>query len=316
MKNHNIKDAVVIYNPVSTSFKKSRSAKITNTFKKYGIPPDFEESKYQGHLIELIKDIDKKDRLIITLGGDGTVSESYIALNEINQEGIYAHIPTGTTNDMAKNYNVKYKDVDKILEDILQGEITALDSFKINNEIVAYISLFGYLSHIPYATNPFLKRKLGHLGYVITGLGDMIKNPIPNKFNISYETDTKKGNETCILGAISNSIGFAGIDLYKDVKLDDGKIELLLVKELNPSLIATLAKDYFKNDIDLRKYREHIITDSTSKIKLTFEGDKLPKHPFNNDGEKSSVLPTYYYNEFTIEMAKPIKIMKSKKNAE
>lgn len=316
MEKHNIKDSVVIYNPVSSSFKKESIAKIASTLRSYGITPEFEESKYEGHLIELIKDIDKKDRLIITLGGDGTVSESYIALNEINQEGIYAHIPTGTTNDMAKNYNVRYKDADKIVEDILQGEITELDSFKINDEIVAYISLFGYLSHIPYSTNHFFKRKLGHLGYVITGLGDMIKNPIPSKFNVSYETDTIKGNETCILGAISNSIGFAGIDLYKDAKLDDGKIELLLVKELSPSLIATLAKDYFKNTIDLRKYKEHIITDSTSKIKLTFEGDKLPKHPFNNDGEKSGVLPTYHDNEVTIEIAKPIKVMKNKKNVE
>ena len=189
MKKHNIKDSVVIYNPISTSFKKESITKIASTLKNHGITPEFEESKYQGHLIELIKDFDKKDRLIITLGGDGTVSESYIALNEITQEGIYAHIPTGTTNDMAKNYNVRYKDADKILEDILNGEITELDSFKINNEVVAYISLFGYLSHIPYATNPFLKKKLGHLGYVLTGLGDMIKNPIPSKFNVRYETD-------------------------------------------------------------------------------------------------------------------------------
>ena len=316
MNKQKINDCIVLYNPVSTSFKKDSIEKISRILKTYNINPEFEESRYEGHLINLIKSADKENRLLVTLGGDGTVSEAYRALNDISQQGIYAHIPTGTTNDMAKNYNVKYKDADLILKDILDGEIKFVDSFKINNEIVAYISLFGYLSHVPYATNPKLKKNLGHLGYVIRGLYDMAKNPIPSKFNVSYETDNLKGNETCILGAISNSVGFAGIDLYRDVKLDDGKIELLLIKELSPSLIASVAKDYFKNDINLAKYKEHIVTDKSSKIKLTFEGDKFPKFPFNNDGEKSNILPTYKDNEVTIEIAKPIKVMKKQKNVD
>jgi len=95
---------------------------------------------------------DKENELIITLGGDGTVSEAYKGLNMIKQQGLYTHVPTGTANDMAKNYDVKYSDAKKITEDILNGEVSYMDSFKVNDEFAAYTSVFGYLAQLRYCT--------------------------------------------------------------------------------------------------------------------------------------------------------------------
>ena len=290
MTKHNIKKCEIIYNPVSTGFKESNLNLIAKTIHEKGISPNFKKSMYEGNLIELVKEADDENTLVLTLGGDGTVSEAYKAYNEIDQKGLYAHVPTGTTNDMAKNFDVRYKDADKIVKDLLDGEITLFDSYKMNNEIVCYTSVFGYLAQVPYVTNPNMKKHLGHAGYVLSAFPFIIKKP--EKYLIEYETDNIKGQTNCMLGAITNSKGFAGIDLYKDVKLDDGKIELLLIKDANPKLIASLVSDYISNTINLNKYKDYLIMDSSSNIRLTFK-ETYPKFAFDNDGEKSNEIITY-----------------------
>ena len=164
MTKHNIKKCEIIYNPVSTGFKENDINLIAKTMKENNIIPNFKKSMYEGHLIELVKESDDNDTLVITLGGDGTVGEAYKAYNKIDQKGLYAHVPTGTTNDMAKNFDVRYKDADKIVKDILNGDVELFDSYKMNDEIVSYTSVFGYLAHVPYVTNKNMKKRLGHAG--------------------------------------------------------------------------------------------------------------------------------------------------------
>lgn len=311
MKKENLKKCTIIYNPVSTGFKENSVNLIAKTVKENDIEPCFMKSMYEGHVKELIKEADDKNSLIITLGGDGTVSEAYQALNEIKQKGIYSHVPTGTTNDMAKNYNVTSKDVSRAVNDILNGEIKYLDSYSVNGKIAAYTSVFGHLAHVPYITNPKLKKNLGHAGYVITALKDLIKKPV--KYNIDYETDTKKGNCNCIIGAITNSKGFAGVDLFPDALLDDGKLELLLINDINANMIAKLFGEYLRNTVDLSKHTTCMLTDSSSKIKIKFN-DIYPKYPVDIDGENSHVLPNYVDDTLEFEPAKKIRVLLNKKH--
>ncbi len=309
MTKYNIKKCEIIYNPVSTGFKENDINLIAKTMKENNIIPNFKKSMYEGHLIELVKESDDNDTLVITLGGDGTVGEAYKAYNEINQKGLYAHVPTGTTNDMSKNFDVRYKDADQIVKDILNGDVELFDSYKMNNEIISYTSVFGYLAHVPYVTNKNMKKHLGHAGYVLSAFPYIIKNP--EHYLIEYETDNIIGQTNCILGAVTNSKGFAGIDLYKNVFLNDGKLELLLIKNANAKLIANLARDYVKNDINLSKYKDYLIMDSSSNIRLTFK-ETYPKFAFDNDGEKSNEIITYGNDTVIYKPAKKIKILKRK----
>lgn len=306
-----IKDCVIIYNPISTGFKEDSINKIAKTVKEYGITPSFAKSMYQGSVIDLVKDADHKNTLIITLGGDGTVKEAYTGLNQIKQNGFYSHVPTGTTNDMAKNFDVKEKEVDKIIEDILNGEIKMFDTYSINGQIAAYTSVFGHLAHIPYITPTKLKKAFGYAGYIMCAAKDLIKKPI--KYDITYEDDNIIGRDNIILGAVSNTKGFAGINLYNNAKLDDGKLELLLVKNIDAKIIAKIANDFFRNNINLDNYKEHIIFTQANEIKLTFN-DKFPNYPVDVDGENSKIIPNYIDKDLIFKVEKPIRILKRKKD--
>ena len=304
-----IKKVNILYNPVSTGFSEKKLNQIYDVVKNSSYKLDIFKSNEKGSITKLIEELDDENTLIITLGGDGTVSEAYKGYNNIDQKGLYSHVPTGTANDMAKNLDVRYKDADKITRDILNGEVTLMNSFKVNDEIACYTSVFGYLAHVPYVTPSILKRSLKKGGYILYASKYIIKKPV--KYNISYETDNIKGNTDCILGAVSNSKGFAGINIYKDAILNDGKLELLLIKEPSASLIAKVVRDYLRNDVDLNKYKDYLIMDKTSNIKLTFN-DTYPKFSFDNDGEKSSIKPGWANKDVTFSIAKPIKILKRK----
>lgn len=307
-----VKNCTILYNPVSTGFKEKNLSLITSVIKQNGINVEILESLKKGHMIDLVKEADRENNLILTLGGDGTVSEVYKALNEVEQKGLYAHVPTGTTNDMAKNYDVRYNDADKIVEDILNGEVVMMDSFKVNEEISAYTSVAGYLAEVPFKTKPFLKKYFSHGGYILTALPRLLVPP--KKFNLSYETDNFKGICQGFLMAVSNSKGFAGKTLFPNANLSDGKLEMLIVTGANPNLIYNITKDYFKDSIDITNYGKNIITDVSSKITFKFNDGKYPKYPFDNDGEQSLVLPNKENPEVTFEIAKPIKVLKRKGN--
>lgn len=306
-----IKNCIIIYNPVSSGFKEDSINKIAKTVKEYGITPSFAKSMYQGSVIDLVKDADHKNTLIITLGGDGTVKEAYTGLNQIKQKGLYAHVPTGTTNDMAKNFDVKEKEADKIIEDILNGEIRMFDTYSINGQIAAYTAVFGHLAHVPFITPTNLKKSFVYAGYLMCAAKDIIKKPI--KYNVSYKADDILGRDNVILGAISNTKGFAGIDLYDNAKLDDGKIELLLLKNINSKMIATIVNDFLHNRINLANYKDHIILAQANEIKLTFN-DKFPNYPVDVDGENSKITPNFIDKDLVFKVEKPIRILKRKKN--
>ena len=306
----NIKKCKVIYNPIATNFKKEMLTGIMRANKRYEIKTEFYKSEYEGHLKKLIEEHDEKDALILTLGGDGTVSESYSAFNKINQKGLYSHIPTGSTNDMAKNYNVRYNDPFLITDDIVNGEKVSLNSMLINNETASYVSAFGFLSYIPYVTSPWFKKNLHHFGYVAYAIPSLMNKP--PIYNISFDVDGNKGQTDCILGAITNSNGFGGVDLFPNAKLDDNKLELLLVKNLDSKLIALIFRDYMKNDIDFSRYKNNVITLSGENIKLTFN-DSLPNHAFDNDGEKSKIILTPENNIVTATIGKNINVLRRRK---
>lgn len=311
MSKKELKNCVIIYNPVSTGFKEDSLNKIARTAKEYGLNPSFAKSMYQGNVVDLVKEHNRKDTLIITLGGDGTVKEAYTGLHQVKQKGTYAHVPTGTANDMAKNYEVKENEPDKIVRDILNGEVTMFDTYSINGQIAAYTSVFGHLAHVPFVTDPKLKKRFGYAGYIISAGKEIIKKPI--KYDISYETKDIYGRNEFILGAVSNTKGFAGINLYDDARLDDGKIELLLLKNINAKMIATIVNDFLHNRINLKNYKEHIILAQSDEIRLTFN-DNFPKYPVDVDGENSNITPNYVDRDLVFKVENPIRVMKRKKD--
>ena len=278
-----MKTCSLIYNPVSSGFNNYNLEKICELISKKGYNLKLMKSEYSGHVTQLVKEANKGD-LTISMGGDGTVGEVLKGYQGIKQNSYYSHISTGTSNDIAPNLGLLKKDPIKSAELILNGEPCEMDLISVNENPFAYVSCFGFLTNVPYETDYELKKKYNKMGYVIRAFKHDIFKSIPD-YKIKYIIDGVEKETTCVLGAVSNSKGFGGVDVYKDVKIDDGLFEVLFVKNINLKNLLKLIKEYFQNSIDLTNYSDIITCVKTDNLKIEFL-DKVPAHPIDNDGDR------------------------------
>lgn len=302
----NFNSCALIYNPKATKFKESTLEKAYYMLDEFAHGADikFCKSEYSGHLMDLVKENNERD-LIITLGGDGTVSEAYKAFHEIEQNAIYAHLSVGTTNDMATNFNLYKHNPLKSLETLLtNGNVQNIDMLQMNDKVFSYISAFGYLAYVPFITDAKLKKKLGHLAYVATARHHFTDL---QHLNMTIEIDGKEKDTNCFLGMVSNFVESAGVKLHPYADPTDGKFEVLLLKKITPKAFMEIFPQYLMGKIDLRKYSDLVDIIQTDNIKFTFHD--LPKYDIDNDGEKADANLDEVNNTLTYQTGKKIKIL-------
>lgn len=298
-----MKNCVVIYNPQSGHIFKSNYLKeYKSIFQKHNYNPKFIETEYHGHAKEIASHLDKNIDLVISMGGDGTFNEVMSGNLERKHPLALAHIPVGTTNDVGVMFGYG-KDIMKNLELLLNGKVMGMDIGNINGRPFVYVAGFGKFMQIPYNTPRKLKKKYGHMAYIMEGVKDFFA---PTKlYNITYKINgiEKRGYYSFML--ISNANRIAGINnFYKDVKLDDDTFEVLFCN--------------FKRRIDiLRTFALLLTTDAskvsgiefykTNHVELKFED--YPKKAWCIDGEKleQSVLKYDISNFRNVQIMMPSK---------
>lgn len=222
-----MKKCTLIYNPNSGGGKKLKSSFLSeavDVLMDYGYEPEVIFSKHRGHIIDIVSHLDKVD-LVITLGGDGTFNEAMRGNFARSHRLLLAHIPIGTTNDIGAMFGYG-KDIISNLKLLLEGEVRKIDICLVNNKPFVYVAGFGKFMNVPYETSHELKEKLGYLAYLIEGVKEFCNQT--KLYELTYTIDGEKYYGLYSFLIISNANRIAGINnFYNDVKLDDGKFEVL-----------------------------------------------------------------------------------------
>ena len=171
----------------------------------------------------------KFDRLVCC-GGDGTLNETVqglLALPE-DKRPVLGYIPTGTTNDFAKTIGLP-RSTEKLAETACNGVPRAVDIGESEGRLFTYVSAFGLFTDVSYSTPQTSKNLLGHFAYLLEGAGRLLN--IPSYHMDVTADDGRQISGDFIYGMVSNTLSVGGVmSLPKDeVKLDDGKFEVLLV---------------------------------------------------------------------------------------
>lgn len=301
----------VIYNPIAIRFSQEALDHLVRVFTEKGWTlHTIRKSEYSGHVIDLVKELDPVSDYIFTLGGDGTVNEAVRAFHEIEQHCIYAHISTGTTNDMANNFNLSRKDpisaIDKLCA---EGKETQMDTVLVNGEPICYVSAFGYVAPVPYLVGTKLKRRLGHGAYVFSALPILARRP--EKITFTYTANGETKEMTACLALITTSKGMGGINLYRDSDQNDGKFEVFFLHVLSPRLVAEIFPHYLTDTIDIKKYTKYSTCFTTDAMTIRFKN--LPKYAVDNDGNKAEFDLTPENNTIEYKMGKKIRILMPEK---
>ncbi len=167
--------------------------------------------------------------LIVTCGGDGTFNETVNGVMSLERPMELGYIPCGSTNDFAATLGIGGTPV-HIADEILQGHWVRPDIGEFNNRYFTYTASFGAFTAISYDTPQNLKNALGHFAYVLSGAKQFANLP---RVKMHVEADGYSEEGIYIYGGITNTTSIGGVyTLPEDeVKLDDGQLELLLIRE-------------------------------------------------------------------------------------
>lgn len=297
-----MKKCVIIYNPNSgKKVKKNFLSAYLDILMEHGYEPEVIISKYRGHITKIVSELRVVD-LVISLGGDGTFNEAMNGNFLRKERLLLAHIPLGTTNDIGAMFGYG-KDPINNLKLLLEGEVKEMDICCVNNKPFIYVAGFGKFMNVPYETSRDLKKKIGYLAYLVEGFKEF--RNITKLYELSYQIDDEVYHGLYSFMIISNANRIAGINnFYNNVKLDDGKFEVLFCNlSRKKDVLKTL---YYLRMNDITKVPGFYFH-KTDNLKITF---KKKVSSWCVDGEKLEEE----LKEYNIKMIPKVRIMIPKKN--
>ena len=174
-------------------------------------------------------DISQYDTILV-VGGDGTINKVLPYLK--NTDKVLGIIPAGTANLLAAKLGFSYS-LQKNLQIIEDGNIKIIDMIDINGENCILRCGFGYDSDIICKTPQSLKNKFGYFAYFIAGILFALRLK-KKKYEIIINENTKEIEASCIILANAGNMYRNFMSVGKDSKLDDGLIDIFILKTTNP----------------------------------------------------------------------------------
>ncbi|WP_297282145.1 diacylglycerol kinase family protein [uncultured Anaerococcus sp.] len=251
------------------------------------------ETAYKGHLEEIVNDFinsDYKDKVIIVLGGDGSLHE--VVNLCVGHDVAIGLIPTGTGNDFAKNFS--YKDFK--IKDSFNIDIRPIDLIDVNGKYCINVTSLGFDTDVLKKAYEYLEKdkSIGKRAY-IKAVIDRMKHPNYQKLSIDLDlVDNSKVtlNNEFLISAICNG-GFygSGFNPAPSGKIDDGIINFVVAYKFPKRIFPSLIIKYKKGEHQSSKYLDEFkIRGGKIKSKTPFLAN-IDGEIFTTDQIKFEVIP-------------------------
>lgn len=234
-----MKKILLVYNPVSghAAFK-SRLDSVIENFQRRGIFLSVYRTCAgdNSNFIDCLK-ISQAEG-VIAAGGDGTLHAvaNWLKKNSIDLPvGI---IGSGTSNDFAAHLEMTDE---KIFDAVAAGHTRPIDLGIVNGkEFFINVASAGVFTGIAHEVDARLKNFLGKSAYYLCGLGEL-KNF--RAVTLDITADGQKFSVNAFLFLVLNSAAVAGFKkISSAAQIDDGLLDLLVLKKNSPRSLMTLAK--------------------------------------------------------------------------
>lgn len=260
--------ALFLFNP--SSGKKSKTHKINKIIGDlrglYDVF-DFVITKSREDFMERAKGACGKYDVLLFAGGDGTFNMVINALAEEDNRPLLGAFPTGTVNDLARNFGLN-KNVKKSLKVIKNNQAVEFDIVKAGNQYFGYTAAIGLFANIAYDTNVKKKSVFGRLAYYTKGLKHCFnKSRISGTITIGEQKIPFK----CPFLVILNSQSVGGFNINKHSNNHDGVVDIMFTeKGMFNGLLRYLMR---KKKISHYQAKE-FTADAGNDIVWDFDGEK------------------------------------------
>ena len=220
--------------------------------------------------------------ILISCGGDGTLHEIINGVMKSESQPIIAIFPFGTCNDVARTFKIPFN-LNKAIDCVLRLNTTSYDVMFDGKDYITYALATGYLTQASYSASSKIKKKIGRLAYVFSGLKCMFKfNALP--MTVTCENERIHGKFVYMMAMNGESTG--GFKLNKGEIINNGKVKIVLIKRgKGLAGLFTFVKLFLFGIKSIMKSK-HAIVREVSK----FEIENHSNTPFTLDGEKAKFL--------------------------
>lgn len=276
----------LVYNPASGTrdFSQFLDEFITLFQEKYSI--SIYRTEKGIPVSEGLKDVQKEDySALFTAGGDGTVNQ---VVNYMLSRGVdipLGIIPAGTVNDFAQHLQLPLTFED-CFRTLLRGKTRRIDTARVNDRFFINVCAGGLLAAVAHNTNTQLKSKVGRLAYYINGLRNMA-NLEPVRLRIT--AGEKIIEEDTYMFIVLNSTRAGGFaDLALEAEIDDGLLDLILIKSAGLHRLPNLLFRFFHNR---HLTHEDVLFFQGDNFKIEMVGEAENSLQTDLDGEEGPPLP-------------------------
>lgn len=226
--------------------------------------------------IESLKGVVKSSNLLVTVGGDGTISFVVNAMMKYHPTAKLMILPTGTMNDFAYGIGMNKGHLNDLIW-YKDAREKSVDLIRVNDWYATYLIGLGGFMNAFTRPKAEAKQKIGKLAYLFAGFRALRKL---KKFD--YKLNGKK-ERACIIviSSISSVGGFR--KLFPIANVDDGVLNVLIIRKVTILNVWKLVFMLFNNRLHQLKEVE-----MRSAVDLKFESDALEhmdidgdQHPFD-----------------------------------
>lgn len=222
---------------------------------------------------------------IVSVGGDGTVNEIINGIVEKNLKTPLALLPGGTVNDFANHLKLALtpKDFMKMIKGM---HVISVDVGNVNGHYFANVLAGGMFSDISFQVSKGEKEILGPLAYYLSGIRQL-PSQLSTHLHLKVKTESEEFEEDARLFMITNTSQVGGFkDITPHANIQDGKIDLLIIKKCSTPELISILRDYTFNSHTNSKFTRYL-----QAKEIHIECDK--SIIYDIDGEEGTTLPIH-----------------------
>lgn len=175
--------------------------------------------------------------VIIFGGGDGSFNEVLQGIAEKENRPALGYIPCGTVNDIARALKIP-RTIKRALKNITHGALKNIDIMKVNDSYAMYCVCAGAFTSASYLASQKEKRVLGRIAYGLQGIRNNIRF---KNFTIKFDSECQHYETETVFVLIMNGKSVAGFRINGDGSMNDGKLEVIIVKQQpNPTFLKKI----------------------------------------------------------------------------
>ena len=220
--------------------------------------------------------------ILVSCGGDGTLHEVINGVMKSGFQPIVAILPMGTCNDVARTFNIPF-DINKAVDCILRLNTTSYDVMYDGKDYVTYTLATGYLTQASYVASSKVKKKLGRLAYVFSGIKCALHlDSLP--MTLICDGERIHGKFIYLMAMNGESVG--GFRLNKGEIVNNKKVKVVMVKRgKGIGCLFTFVKLFLFGIKAVMKSKRAVVREVEH-----FEIENHGNAPFSLDGEKARFL--------------------------